>query len=67
LVGFYTHAGHSYHINGSPSLELQAVYEINAMMKFSSSDSDASVHCCGVSIGATPTASRPASAGKRGA
>jgi D-serine deaminase-like pyridoxal phosphate-dependent protein len=54
--GFYTHAGHSYHIDETPedSLEQRAAAEARAMLRLGGGKTE-------VSIGATPTASRPAS------
>ncbi len=55
LRGMYTHAGHSYHTGpGVPPLEQQAAAEARAMVSVKKNDLI-------VSVGATPTASRPAS------
>jgi D-serine deaminase-like pyridoxal phosphate-dependent protein len=56
MRGFYTHAGHSYHIGDTPddSLEQRAADEARAMLRLGGGKTE-------VSIGATPTASRPAS------
>ncbi len=58
--GFYTHAGHSYHIGAEDkqqhgSLEQQAASEARAMLQVATAGK------VEISIGATPTASRPAS------
>ena len=57
--GFYTHAGHSYHIGEGEKerepLEQRAAAEARAMLRLMG---DKKVE---ISIGATPTASRPAS------
>ncbi len=57
LRGFYTHAGHSYHIGEGEEgpLEQRAAAEARAMLRLSGGAK------AEISIGATPTASRPAS------